>query len=169
MPNKVVAGGMLIELAKEEKSTAVAGERLAQAQADFEIASRKYAAVRDATEDYLGRSPYASGVEWELDKDPDLLVFFLDRPLGRFRYIHMPIGNAIVAVLHENGGEMTLGEIAAALIQGGIAYPDQTLSGRSINAALMRTTRIERTGENERGPTYRFREVEVDPDDLPFE
>ena len=147
-----VIKGLLGEMANEEKALAAADGGLQAAKARFDVASRKYAAVRDMVASYLGRSPY------QKEYGPVFAKHALYEP-GRYRFIHMKPGDAVVAVLKEAEQPMSLEEIVEQLLGGHIRISENILT-RSVNAALMRTSGVQKT----EGGKYRYED-----DELPFE
>jgi hypothetical protein len=143
--------GLLVELLHEEDILSEAALALQQAQIRFEVTSQKYAAVRDVAARHLGRNP---GKEWV--KEPGGIFRELS---GRFRFIHMTPGAAVVAALTEAEEPMSLEQVVEALRAGGFrgALP------RVINATLMGTTGVEKTEEG------KYRYVEPQLEELPFE
>ena len=106
---------------------------LAEAMAEFhdaetalQMALHKYTAARDTATALLGHSPYA-----DLDK-----ADYLNR--CGFRFINMRTGDAILQILREVPGPLTLEELTDDLYGGRANYPEG-VSLRSVNAALMRT------------------------------
>ena len=148
--NYPVVYGLVQELTREDKALVEADMALYNAQIRFEVASQKYAAVRDVVARHLGRNPHSKGVESEYD------VKFPSN--GRYRFIHMSVGDAILDALKESEEPMTLEQIAEVLWNGHL----RPVAPRIVNAALMRTTGVKRTEDG------RYRYI-PDPDDLPFE
>jgi hypothetical protein len=148
-----LARGLLEELLKEDQALVEAAGELEQARTRYQVASRKYAAVRDVVSAHLGRDPYALSLF--------SLGFYQDFPSkGRYRFLHMSPGDATVAALKESEEPMTLEEIIEKLASGGLRAPGMA---RMMNAALMRTTGVQKTEDG------RYRYEAADPDDLPFE
>lgn len=157
--NKLVTNGLLIEMAKEEATLAEADAELQQAQAKFDVASRKYAAVRDMVAAHLGHSPYSKQAEkWPMEVAKFMLQHL---PTGRYRFIHMKTGVATVEVLKEAQEPLKLEEIVEIVRKGGIRKSETFLT-RAINAALMRTKGVERTNDGK----YKYKQLE--PEDIPF-
>lgn len=149
-PEDAIIRGLLAELVKEEDAVGKAAATLAEATVNFNVASRKYAAVRDMLVAEMGHSPYAKG-----SKLGQLALDVLKRPikLGMFRFIHMRVGRAVVAALKEASEPLTLEQIVKTLQDGGIQLPEATLT-RATNAALMKTSGIEKTQDDK----YRYEE-----------
>lgn len=151
-----VAQGLIDELAKEEISLIEIHSEYARVRVKYNVASRKYAAVRDLVAGHLGHSPYIESVQWP----PKSLIEISNRgkTLGQFRFIHMKAGDAVVAALKEVEEPRTLDEIMVILSNGGFGL---TIT-RMVNAALMRTSGIEKTDDGK----YLYKKTE--PDDIPF-
>lgn len=158
MANSAVLDGLLSELARAEVAALAAEREWERAWAEYDVAARKLAAIRDATEAYLGKSPYASDVEWP--KATNTILH--GKHPGRLRFVHRAIGDAVLDVLKDKGEYMTLEEIVAGLLAGG----SRDATARAVNASLMRLAGVEKDEEEKR---YRYKEPETDPDDLPFE
>lgn len=127
-----VANGLLSELVKSEFALRVAERKLSQVQAEFDVEARKYAAIRDATAAVLGVSPYDPTVVWPVQprmNDQNIAR----RARGRFRFVYVPMGVAVVSVLSDADEPRTLEEIQDVLIKGGATID----SLRVINATLM--------------------------------
>jgi hypothetical protein len=150
--NDPTVRGLVKELAKEDEALVEAAQDLQRARTQFEVTSRKYAAVRDVVAKHMHCSPYTVNL---IPYGAGRSAFLSN---GRYRFIHMTPGDAAVAGLKESEEPMTLDEIVDKLKGGGFHVADP----RSINAALMKTSRIQKTKDGR----YRY---EVDPDDLPFE
>jgi len=163
---KAVVKGLEQELCRQEDMLRTADEELKTAQAKFDIASRKYAAIRDTLAKYLRYSPYnkehgeVTEPVWEADEIIDFISY------GKYRFIHMTIGNAVVAALMEAENPLALEDIVQKLREGGIRKSESTLT-RAVNAALMRTKGIQKT----KGGEYfypREIKIEAEVEDLPF-
>lgn len=126
-----VMHGIVYELQSADTAITTAELALRQAQATFDMASRKYAAVRDIAMERLGFDPYADG---HTSHTIGVGGPTLNLPSeGRFRFMFMAPGIATVLVLREKGA-LSLGEIAAWLRAGGFGQVDD----RVINAALLK-------------------------------
>jgi hypothetical protein len=160
MADDAVTRGLLRELADEEKALAEADKQLQAARVGFDVASRKYAAVRDMVASYLGDSPY------QKKYDRVFAEFSFYNP-GRYRFIHMKPGDAVVAVLKEAEEPMTLDEIVQELRSGHIRISEATLT-RAVNAALMKTSGVKKLKDGK----YRYEvdtELPFSTEELPFE
>ena len=148
--------GLLIELAKEEDHLIEVGQQLAQSRANFDVASNKYAAIRDMIARRLRQSPYSNDVNWPGE------AHNIVKPSrrGRYRFLLMKPGDAIVQVLKENENPQSLDEIVAILSDGGA----RTAGPRTVNAALMRTTGVIKTDDGK----YRYEEPQSEDDELPI-
>jgi hypothetical protein len=109
----------LHEALKEDEArlSAADGVRI-EAQALYEVAVLRYAALRDAIV-----SRHSGGVV-----------------TGPFRFIRMTMGDAIGAVLSEHGHSLNLQAIYEALKHGGFDVSDR----RAVNAALINLRSIEK-------------------------
>jgi hypothetical protein len=168
--DKKIVEGLWEELKHEEDAVWKADQALKEAQAKFDVASRKYAAVRDMVIRHLGQSPYSQ------DDDDGLTIEIVEGAkegepaidfYGMYRFIHMPIGTAIVIALKEAKEPMTLDGIVRILRGGGIRKSEHILT-RAVNAALMRTKGIQKTEDGEYYYSAKEVEPEGEPEDLPF-
>ena len=178
----------LYALEADEAEIQHAAEDYHRARARVDVALLRYTALRDFVTTALGKSPYAEGIQW-----PD--TGHIDPATrGRFRFAGMKVGDAIVEVLRSRRespttadmmnsllddsvpvSALSLDEINKALSEGGLGFPDP-VSARAVNAALMRTTGVERHvtkhGKTRYGLTHDEEEPGSDPsdvDDLPLE
>jgi hypothetical protein len=148
--------GLMQELAREDAALVEADEALTRARTRFQVASRKYAAVRDVVAQHLGRSPYSvSPPMWNSADGTFHHGFPSD---GRFRFIYMAPGDAVVAALRESAEPMSLDEIVDRMQAGGLRLPGLT---RVVNAALINTPGVEKTADG------KYRYEAADPHDLP--
>ena len=186
----------LSALETDEAEIQSAGEEYRRAQARVNVALRRYTALRDFLTETLGCTPYASHVKWPDSRHID------PSTRGRYRYAGMKVGDAIVEVFRSRrdtepfpdtesfselmasmANELTYGspslmsldEIIKDLSEGGLGFPEP-VSARAVNAALMRTTGIERHvtkgGQTRYGLVLEDSDSDDDPpdvDDLPFE
>ncbi len=111
----------------EDQKITEAGNALEVAKMDFDIESVRYAAVRDLLRYRLGKNPYSTPVGANLPSE------------GAYRYLDMPIGDAVLEVLDGVDGPLSARDVAMFLSQGGARFED----GRVINAALMTFVRTE--------------------------
>jgi hypothetical protein len=125
---------LLAELALEERSVDQAGEAWREAQANWTVATRRYAAVRDMVREHFDHSPYRKGFRWP----PSVVRGDLRGP---YRFIHMSPEDAVIAALSEGQGSMPVDQIVEALRSGGLGLPDATIH-RAISTALSRTQNI---------------------------
>jgi len=156
---QIVSQGLLKELMEKELLLVNASMALDRAKAAYDVEVRKYAAIRDATQAYLERSPYAPDVVWPTTPNaPKPPVY-----RGRFRFVRMPVGDAVLELLREAQGPMSREVIHSLFMHGGGDVENM----RSINAALVglvKGGRVVRTPEGH----YLYKEEEVDPGELPF-
>ena len=78
-----VSRGLLQALLDDEQVLVKAHQTLQQASANFDVISRRYAAMREAVRERLGTSPYSKGVQWPGSPPP--LPSFEGR---KFRWLH---------------------------------------------------------------------------------
>ena len=96
-----VAEALLRDLRKQEEALAEADATRKAAMAMFRLASARYAAVRDAIQSQIGRSPYDTDVVKELWPD----IEGTDEPawehpdFGRYQYIGKKVGDAVIDAL----------------------------------------------------------------------
>ncbi len=145
------------ELRNDDATLVRADHELREARMRFEVTSRKYAVMRDIVSRRLGFSPYAKSIALPDREDQ---VKFASR--GRYRFIHMDVGDAAVAALDEAEEPVTLEELVATLRNGGIGYPADQLP-RMLNAALMKKSGVAKTHDGR----Y-LRQEEAELEDLPF-
>jgi len=134
--------GMLDELAKADNELEIANDTLEMAEAKFDVAQLKYCAIRDAVTRFYGHSPYIR--EGKLKGRVPVGDGFAWREFGKFRFINMALGDAIVDALIEVEEPMTLLEIIQRLHDGHVSTKPEKLR-RAVNAALMRTKGIKKT------------------------
>ena len=127
-------------LDREEAGLAEAHGALAKAQIEFDVASRKYAALRDLFAEKFVEPPYSVGSM--------TLSSTRGGSRGRYRFIHMVASDAIIAALMESEEPLSLGALYRLLETGGWALETGGPSLRSINAALMKTTGVTKTDDD---------------------
>ncbi len=162
-------GKYLKSLAEDESSLEEAAEVYETAKAGLEVGLRRYTALRDFVTEKLGKSPYArdcTEVWHPTGYDPDGEPYWAIR--GQFRFTGMPVGEAVLQILLESGERndpwLTLPKIIEELSVGGLGFPEP-VQARAVNAALMRTSGIERSEATTGATIYRY----VEEVDLPFE
>lgn len=177
-PNRetVVDNALIREILRAEIEVTDKYEALTDAQTDFDVASLKYAALRDILEGRWGQSAYRVNKIGLWPDGTDIIA-----NLGRWRFIHKRLGQAVIEVLQDFdmimdiGGDipedspergMELSAISQDLTNGGAqpTNPSQGLSLRAVNAALMNTNRIQKTEDGK----YRLAPVLESEDDLPL-
>ena len=161
----------LIELVKEGEKTAEADEQLKTALGRFEIASRRYAAVRDTVTDMLGgESPF------EVFEVPDRLHEMKEIPADpsnpnqkyyenphfrMYRYLHKSVGEAVLNALRYTPFPLTLSQLVEDLKEGHLST-----DARAVNASLLNMNGVEKLPDGsyqiESSPSI------VNTDDLPF-
>jgi hypothetical protein len=129
----------LEDLTREEARLAIADGELARAKARYQVASRRYAAVRDVAEEMLGQNPYHPDtymkVWGRLDEMPP--------DWGNFRYLGKGVGDAVLDFLRDRGGYWTLREIVQHLSYGGLST-----NARAVNASLLKMKGVTKDGEH---------------------
>lgn len=149
-PRAVMIRRMMTALAQEDKALVEMRRQLDDARAQWEVASRKFAAVRDLAAERLGRNPYTvDPIEYD--------VTFASE--GRFAFLLMNPGDAAVEVLRASENPMTLEEIYMAARAGGL----RAATPRMLNAALMKTTGVKKSKDGR----YEFEVPEEE--EIPFE
>ena len=148
------------ELGKEENLLAAADEELARASGRYQVASKRYAAVREAVEGLLGRSPYeqeASHLWPPTYSDDGTEIPPWDAPnWGIYRYLSKGVGDAVAQELHDRGDPMDLEQLVEALKGGGLH-----VDARAVNASLLNMNGVTKLD----GGTYMFG---APPEDLPW-
>lgn len=131
-------------------------------RAKWEVASRKYAAVRDMVRSYIGKDPYRVPLESFLvvGNDPSEYQSFPSK--GRFRFLYMPVGDAAYVALQEAETPQSLEDLVKTLRAGGIGNVPEILT-RALNAALMRKSGIEKTEDGK----YLIPRSDIEPDGIP--
>ena len=153
----------LVELGKDEKNIAEAGEAYESAKARLDVGLHRYVALRDFVAKQLGRSPYSHGVMWPTQLQDDV-----PEP-GRFRFTGMSVGTAITEVLTESEDWLLLAEIIKRLSAGGLGFPEP-VQARAVNAALLKTSGVKRSKNRHGEVIYYFvAKEEPDPEDAPSE
>ena len=145
--------GLLEELLAMQQDVSWKDSVINKALVEYRVSLRKYAAVRDAIMEMIGRSPYSKDVEWP---DPSALPKTIH---GRYRFALMKPGDAIVEALREDPVPKTLDEIVT-ILRGGRMTPAEP---RTVNAALMNTKGVEKTAEGK----YIYKPVPL-TDSFPF-
>lgn len=157
--NDAVQKGLKDELIVLEDNLYEIHQRLKKDQAEFGIASRKYAAMRDMLTKYLGHSPYEPEADFDgLEPVPEREDFY-----GSFRFIYMPIGKAVASALKESGKPLSLEQIVKWLQAGGVEREESSLI-RAVNASLIKTKGIEKAKNGK----YSYAPSDIEPDDIPF-
>lgn len=137
--NKEMTQALLGELLEEEVKLSNADREYKAAKIRFDVASHKYAVVRDMVTEQLGFSPYLiPPAAW-----PSEALHHLSEH-GKYKFIHMKTGYAVISALKEKSEPLTFEQIVEQLKSGGFGYPVKMLN-RMVNAALMKTTGVEKT------------------------
>ncbi len=146
MSNDIMGSQLMEALHIEDVAIVQLGEALAKAKTSFEVGSVRYAAVRDMVWHRLG-DPY---------QRPEAKQLLPSK--GKYRFIGMAIGDAVMHVLVEEGSPIPLGIIALRLFEGGMrGEGGGFIDGRATNAALMtmvRTGQVNKIEMEEDGPTH---------------
>ena len=150
-----VSQGLLAALRGDEDALKSANDDLTAAQSQYDIVSRRYAAMRVAVRQRLGVSPYSERVKWPR---PELPQHYPGRGFGQFRFVHMKVGEAVVEALQESKKPLNLDQLVDVLSEGGLYVRDM----RTVNAALINTPGVKKV-EEEGDNWYEMPE----PEDLP--
>ena len=121
----------LMELLRvEDEAIVQLGQELETAKINFEVGGVRYAAVRDMVWERLGNPYRMAGADTFLPSK------------GRYRYLGMPVGDAIMYVIFEEGQPISLPEIGTRLFDGGMRGAEGGfIDGRAANAAVMTLVR----------------------------
>ena len=121
----------MAELVAEEKVLAEADEKLSEARVKYEMAARRYAAVRDATIEMMGgENPYKHPVG----------VYPADNPaFGRYRYLYRSVGDAALEALSMTRKPLSLDELVKTLCGGHL-----DTNARAVNASLLNLKGVEK-------------------------
>ena len=137
MPDEPLYGvdAILEALYAEDRKITELGKAVEKAQQECEIGTARYAAVRDMVREAINRDPYSQHLAlYEAPIDEDLVSD------GRYRFLLMPMGNAVLEILAEANDSLSVPQVKKALLKGGVKDVD----GRAVNAALMTLVRTER-------------------------
>lgn len=126
---------MLEALEAEDAKITELEQAVVRAQQEFQVQAARYAAVRDMLRNAIRHDPYCLYVAGDASPIGEGLVSD-----GRFRFLLMPIGQAVLQILAEANISQPVQEIKKALLKGGVPHVD----GRAINAALMTLVRTGR-------------------------
>ena len=131
-----VGRGLVEELQIEEEKLGDHYFTYLGARAKYEVAARKYAAVRDVVIENLGYDPYVvDDFRW-----PDKQEYFDNGTrVGEFHYLFMKPGPAVVTILKAANQPLALADIHSQLQEGKSA-----LTLRNVNAALMNTSGVKK-------------------------
>ena len=151
----LVVEGLLVEVAREERATLDARQALRDAGIRYDVATQKFAAVRDAVARVLGRSPYSPDVEWPSEARKQVTA----SQRGSLRFVHMPAGDAAVAALRAVDDALSLEQINQRVGEGGLH-----IVPRAVNAALINTPGIVKSDDGR----YRYDAEKAKDDDVPF-
>jgi len=146
------ARALMMALSREDAELMEMKRQLDAIRIGWQLATRKYTAVRDLFIEKFGVNPYSL--------NPDEFGASSFQSSGRFRFILMNPGEAAMQVLRETENELSLEEITGFLRGGGLGFTD----ARTVSAALMKKGGITQTKEGK----YRY-DPQVDPEEIPFE
>jgi hypothetical protein len=142
-----IAQGLYEEMITAEAAVLDADKVLDDALDRFEVTTRKYSAIRDALAKYAGCNPYSKQFLKQVKPlDSTWGKIVSGKTFGSYRFINIPIGNAVIIALQEMQEPLTLEQIVKRLHSGGIQKSEKDLV-RPVNAALMRTKGIVKTEE----------------------
>ena len=158
----------LIELVKEGEKIAEAYKQVDTVLGRCEIASRRFAAVRETVRGMLdGESPFEAisrleGME-ALPADPSNpnQQYYQNPHFTEYRYLHKSVGEAVLEVLRNTPIPLTLSDLVEGLKEGHL-FTD----ARAVNASLLNMNGVEKLPDGsyqiESSPSI------VNTDDLPF-
>ena len=158
----------LIELVKEGEKIAEADKQLNTALGRFEIASRRYAAVRDTVTDMLGgESPFEVPDRLhemkEIPANPSNpnQKYYENPHFRMYRYLHKSVGEAVLDVLRNTPLPFTLSQLVEVLKEGHLST-----DARAVNASLLNMNGVEKLPDG----SYQIESSSsiVNTDDLPF-
>jgi len=152
MVDKAQAIELLTALTNEEATLAQAVQRLRTANTEYDLASSRFAAIRDLVTRRLGGSPYSERLRQTYAPNPRL-------QLDEYRFLGMNPADAALEVVRESSYPLTLDAIVERLVAGGLVWPNLL---RSVNAGLMNRSGIEKDAD---GGYYYVPEEE----DIPFD
>jgi hypothetical protein len=121
---------LLDALQIEDQTLEAVGKQMDAIRQAFEVAAVKFAALRDLFRERAQVDPYSY---------PNI-PFSTN---GRYRFIRMGVGDAIVWILREAKGPLSQAAIVAELKKGGIEFEGTALS-KAVNGALIRTRGIKK-------------------------
>jgi len=151
------ARAFMAALFNEDSALAEAQRQLDAARIAYQLASRKFKAIRDMFIEYYGVNPYS------LIPETYGAPHFVSE--GRFRFLGMNPGQAAVQLLMEASEPLTADAIIKGLRDGGLYVPD----ARTVSTALIRQGNVGQTVEG----TYLYApdedDEEVGEEDIPFE
>ena len=133
--NDPVVSGLLAELERVETQLGSDEFAVQSALTTFKVSKRKYAAIRDATRELLGKSPYSPGVRWPSQRKSNFH--------SRYRYAMTKPGDAVVEALREADKPLGLDELVDLFKAGRLESADP----RTINAAVMNTRGVHKNAE----------------------
>jgi len=162
--NNPVVKTLLNEFGHGERMLEAAADDLLLAKAKFTVTSKKYAAVRDMILDLMDSD---NPDQAAINMSPAIRESFRK---GRYRFIHMSAGDAVLEALKESSEPVKLEQIMNILVDGGYGYATEfgpRASSREVNAALINKASVGKTKDGK----YFFVEPEdenVGVEELPF-
>ena len=136
----------LAELLEDEKVLNERMDVMREARTRYILASRRYSSTRNVVTGWLEESPYSKDFSDWVERGNQAFQ------IGKFRFVHMLPGDAVKEVLRESEQPLTLDEIVEILHTGGYGVtappPTPFVPSRTINAALLKTSGIEKTADD---------------------
>lgn len=153
---ETVSKGLLSALMEDEVSLQKADETLRAARSQYDVASRRFAAMREAVRERLGVSPYSKNVQWPLRYNAK--GRYVHYSEGHYRYVRMKVGDALAEALEESEEPLDLAGIVEVLNQGGLYVRDT----RVVNAGLINTKGVKKLDDG------RYTYEKEEEEDLPW-
>ena len=159
---------VIVELVRQEEAVAEADRNLNLARGMYELAAKRYAAVRDAVYAMLEANPYGDPTQidaWPADPSNPGEPYFENPNFGQYQFLYKTVGEAVFEALECFPRPLTLNELVAKLRDGHL-----DTDARAVNASLLNMKGVEKSPDN----TYRIAgrsfsdEITPDLDDLPF-
>lgn len=127
-----ITEGLLYELTKADEDVHTAAEAIRDAEIRRAIALTGFEKIYSLLKHRLGKSPFTlTQEEWPHIKESWA---------GQFRYMRMPLGEAVIDALQQYGPTMRIEELTDRLRAGGA----RITSDRELHAALINKSGIER-------------------------
>jgi len=151
------ARAFIVALYNEDAALAEAHRQLDAARVAYQLASRKFKAIRDMFIEYYGVNPFS------LVPETYGASHFVSE--GRFRFLGMNPGQAAVQILMEASEPLTADAIIKRLRNGGLYVPD----ARTVSTALIRQGNVAQTADGRYQYAPDEEDEEVVEEDIPFE